>query len=136
MSRVTGVHKEVHRQQFHSLHQSRGESITRYLARFCAQTVLCEFIIPCPSNECLTSVSYVEGMIAGQLIAGFANVEHQGKILAEATSLTTLTAKFNRFVSLETIDQATSHLHCPPAPTASAARSETAAQKSQYSQQK
>ena len=82
-----------------------------------------------PSPDLVKNASYAEDMIAGQMIAGLANVEHQGKILAEATSLTTLKAKFNKSVSLETTDQAMSHLHYPPTPTAPAARSETAAQK-------
>ena len=72
-------------------------------------------------------------MIAGQLMAGLANVEHQEKILAEASTLITLQAKFERLVSLETTDQSTSHLHtAPPKPMIS----ESAAQRSQYAQHK
>ena len=133
---VSGVHKEVHPQRFHGLRQSPGESITRYLARLRAQATLCEFNIPCPSGSCHASVSYAEDMISGQMIVALTIVEHQGKILAEATSLTTLHAKFDKLVSLETTNQTTSHLHHSFAPTAPAAWSETAAQKSQYSQQK
>ena len=49
-------------------------------------------------------------MIAGQLVAGILNTEHQGKILAEANILTTLEQKFYRLVSLETTNKATPHL--------------------------
>ena len=37
------AHKEIHWQKFHGLHQSPGESITRYLAHLRAQAALCEF---------------------------------------------------------------------------------------------
>ena len=46
-------------------------------------------------------------MVAGQLVAGLLNTEHQGKILAEANILTILEQKFHRLVSLETTDKAT-----------------------------
>ena len=114
---VKGVYKEVHRQKFHSLHQSPGESITRFLARLHSQAALCEFRVICPSQTCTTSVSYAENMIAGQMIAGLANVAHQAKILAEATTLTTLKAKYDRLASLETTGQSTSHLHMAPPQT-------------------
>ena len=131
---VKGVHKEVHRQKFHSLHQSPGEPITRYLARLRAQAALCEFRVTCSAGECAAPVSYAEDMIAGQMIAGLANIEHQSKILAEATTLVSLQAKYDRLISLETTDQSTSHLHAaPPKPMIP---SESAAQKSQYAQQK
>ena len=50
-------------------------------------------------------------MVAGQLIAGLINCDHQSKVLAEAATLTTLQAKFDRLVSLETTDQATKRLN-------------------------
>ena len=88
----------------------------------------------CPSETCTTSVSYAEDMIAGQMIAGLTNVDHQAKILAEAMTLTTLKDKYDRLASLETTDQSTSHLHmAPPRPTPSPMPSESAAQ---YTRQK
>ena len=75
-------------------------------------------------------------MISGQLIAGLANVEHQGKVLAEASSLKTLKEKFEKLVSLETTDQATSHLHTLAPNQPPTVHSETAAHRSQYSQLK
>ena len=108
---VRGVHKEVHRQKFHGLHQSPGESITCYLACLKAQAALCKFRVKCNNGMCTAEVSYADDMISGQLIAGLANVEHQGKVLAEASSLKTLKEKFDKLISLETTDQSTSHLH-------------------------
>ena len=108
-----GVHKEVHRQKFHTLHQSPGESITRYLAKLRAQAALCEFRIMCLNGSCASQVSYADDMISGQMIAGLANIEHQSKILAEAAMLDSLQKKFDRLVSPETTDQSTSHLQTP-----------------------
>ena len=133
---VKGVHKEVHRQKFHTLHQSPGESITRYLARLRAQAALCEFRITCPNSTCASQVSYVDDMISGQMIAGLANMEHQSKILAEAAMLDSLQKKFDRLVSLETTDQSTSHLQTPITTPKLSGPSESAAQRSQYQQQK
>eukprot|EP00112_Aurelia_sp_Birch-Aquarium-sp1_P005669 Seg1645.4 transcript_id=Seg1645.4/GoldUCD/mRNA.D3Y31 product="putative serine/threonine-protein kinase" protein_id=Seg1645.4/GoldUCD/D3Y31 len=116
--------------------QSPGESITRYLARLRAQATLCDFRVPCTNDACVTDVSYAEDMISGQMIAGLANVEHQCKILAEATTLPTLKAKFDKLVSLETTDQATSRLFVPSVPTAPVIQSDVAVQRSQYNKQR
>ena len=75
------------------------------------QNVAHPFRVKCNNNMCTGEVSYADDMIAGQLIAALANVEHQGKALEEASSLKTLKEKFDKLVSLETTDQATSHLH-------------------------
>ena len=52
------------------------------------------------------------------------------------TSLTTLRAKFDKLVSLETTNQATTHLHSPASFTSPPTQSEAEAHRSQYSQQK
>ena len=110
---VKGIHKEVHHQRFHSLRQSEGESVTHYLAKLLSQASLCDFRVKCPNESCQAQVSFSEEMISGQLIASLANMDHQGKVVTEADSLTSLQAKFNKLVSLETTDQATSCLHTP-----------------------
>ena len=127
----------MHRQKFRILSQSPGESITCFVAGLRTQDALCEFCITCPSETCATSVSYTEDMIAGQMIAGLANVDHQAKILAEAKTLTTLKDKYDRLASLETTDQSTLHLHmAPPRPMPPLMPSKSTAQKSQYTRQK
>ena len=132
---VKGVHKEVHHQKFHSLHQFPGKVITCFLARLHDQAALCEFCITCSFETCTTSVSYAEDMIAGQMLAGLANVDHQAKILAMI--LTTLKGTYDRLASLETTDRSTSNLHMAPLrPTPPPIPSELAAQKSQYARQK
>ena len=87
---VKGVHKEVHRMNLGKITQSVGESITHYVARLKAQSLLCEFQITC---SCNLSPSFAEEMVAQQLIAGLRNQDHQAKILGEATTLTTLQRK-------------------------------------------
>ena len=105
------MYKEVHCQKFHNLHQAEGESITHYLVRLRAQASICEIQTPCPNSTCGSQVSYAEDMISGQMIAGLVNVDHQRKVLMEAASLKDLQAKFDKLVSLEATDQATTHLH-------------------------
>ena len=104
---VQGSHKEVHRQRFQALKQDEGQLVTSYLAKLKSQAKLCDFNVTCSNPHCLRSVSYSTNMVAGQLIAGLYNADHQAKVLAEAASLTTLQAKFDRLVSLETTDLAT-----------------------------
>ena len=125
---VEGVHKEVHRQKFHTLQQSPRESITRYLARLCAQVALCEFCVTCPNSTCAVQVSYSDDMISGQMIAGLANIEHQSKVLVEVAALDSLQKKFDRLVSLEATDQSTSHLQTPIPTLKLSSTSESSAQ--------
>ena len=40
---VKGLHKEVHQQIFHSTHQVKGESITKFLAKLRTQAKFCSF---------------------------------------------------------------------------------------------
>ena len=108
---VRGLHKEVYRQKFHAMRQGEGESITHFLARLRSLARFCDYTITCPNEHgCGRKINYASDMVAGQMVAGLANVEHQCKILSEATTLTTLEEKFNRLVSLETTDKSTPHL--------------------------
>lgn len=43
-------------------------------------------------------------MVAVQVVAGLANTEYQGKVLAKANTVTMLGQKFKMSVSLETTD--------------------------------
>ena len=104
---VKGLHKEVHRHTFHNIRQQEGEGITHFLAKFQSQARLCKFTVKCTNGSCQQQVNNSEDMVAGQLVAGLLNMEHQVKILAEANILTTLEQKFHRLVSLETTDKAT-----------------------------
>ena len=65
---VKGIHKEVHRQRFHSLRQSEGESVTHYLAKLRSQASLCDVRVKCSSESCQAQVSFSEEMISGQLM--------------------------------------------------------------------
>ena len=132
---VKGMHIEVHRQTFHAMKQSEGESITHFLARLRAQANFCNFIVQCSNATiCTQKVSYAEDMISGQMIAGLVNTEHQGKVLAQVATLTTLQQKFDLLVSLETTDQSRSKLKVPP--TTPAPPSDSSFQKSDYKRSK
>lgn len=54
--------------------------------------------------------------MVGQLVAGLANTEHQGNLVAEANNLITLEQKINWLASLETTDKSTPHLQYSLAP--------------------
>ena len=109
---VKGTHKEVHRQQFHSMKQQEGELVTHFLARLRGKAKFCDFRIRCPNvTNCGQQISYSDDMVAGQMVAGLANSEHQSRVLAEAATLTTLEQKFNRLTCLESTDKATPHFH-------------------------
>ena len=109
---VKGLHKEVHRQNFHSMKQKEGESITHFPARLHAQAKFCEFMVTYLNEmNCGGQVNDSGGMVAGQMIAGLVNMEHQNGVLAEAAMLTPLEQKFQRWVSLETTDMSTPYLH-------------------------
>ena len=104
---VKGLNKEVHRHTFHNIRQQEGEGITHFLGKLPSQARLCEFTVKCTNRSCQQQVNYSEYMVAGQLVAGLLNTEHQGKILASANILTTLEQKFDWLVSLETTEKAT-----------------------------
>ena len=104
---MKGLHKEVHRHTFHNIRQQEGEGITHFLARLQSQARLCEFTVKCTNGSCQQQVNNSADMVAGQLVAGLLNTDHQGKILAEANILITLEQNFHRLVSLETTFETT-----------------------------
>ena len=108
---IKGVHKEVHRMNFSKITQSSGEAITHYIARLNAKASLCDFNVDC---HCQARVSFAEEMVAQQLVAGLRNQDHQAKILGEATSLTSLSRKIDRLISLETAEEASTTINCAP----------------------
>jgi hypothetical protein len=55
-------------------------------------------------------------MVAQQLIAGLGNQQHQSRILAEATTLTTLPQKIERLQCLESTEESTSQMRTNPLP--------------------
>ena len=117
---VKGLHKEVHRQQFHAMRQLEGESVTHFLSRLRGKAKFCQFQVSCPnSNQCGQLVSYSDDMVAGQLIAGLANSEHQSRVLAEAATHTNLDQKFSRLICLESTEKATPHFRDNTQPIAS-----------------
>ena len=97
--------------------------MTHFLARLRAQAKFCEFKVACP-NEMNSDrqTDYSNDMMAGRMIAGLVNIEHQGRVFAEAATLTTLKQKFTRLISLETMDKSTLNLHNTMHPLASTVR--------------
>ena len=121
---VKEVHHEVHQVNFHAMSQNQGESITSFVARLKSKAFLCKFQTTCACNPA-TTVSYSDNMVAQRLIAGLCNLEHQRKILSEASTLTTLDLKVKRLQLLETTEESANILHnpshnIPPAPPSDA----------------
>ena len=109
---VRAVHPEVYRQQFFTLKQSDGESVTTFVSRLKAHAMLCEFT--CQNDSCTTS--YSPDMVKSQLIAGTRNPSHQSKVLAEMEVLKTLDQVINRLLALESTECATTHFRSPFSP--------------------
>ena len=124
---VKQVHHEVHQMNFHAMAQQENEPIMHYASRLKAQAFLCKFEVECECNPA-TTVGYADQMVAQRLVAGLSNVDHQRKILAEASTLITLDDKIERLQLFETTDKSAGILHQTPAPQPSAA----APQRSQY----
>ena len=107
---VKQIHHEVHQMKFHMMSQQDGEPISRFVARLKSQAFLCKFSVDCACTP-KTSVSYADQMVAQRLVAGLRNVDHQRKILAEASTLTSLDAKIKRLQLLETTEESAGILH-------------------------
>lgn len=106
---VKSVHHEVYRQQFFSLRQDAGESITHFISRLKSQAMLCDFNKICPCvNRCNTS--YSEEMIMSQIISGLYDLSHQTKILNEMSQVKDLNDMTERLLVLEASHQACNHL--------------------------
>lgn len=103
---VKAVHPEVYRQQFFTLKQSDGETITHFVSRLKSQAMLCDFVRKCDNGHCQTS--YSENMITSQLIASL-HQSHQARILSEVNILKTLGQLTERLLMLESPAQAASH---------------------------
>ena len=132
---VKTTHKEVHRINFSKLMQAEGEAITQFVARLKSQASLCQFNITCPSHNPPVLISYADDMVTQQLMAGLRNPDHQSRVLAESTTLTTLNQKIERLQCLEATEDSTSLMRTTPA-TTSTASVEAMFQKSQYQRRK
>jgi len=110
---VKVVHPEVYRQQFFNLRQSDCETVTCFISRLKAQTMLCDFKTKgsCNTPDCASS--YASDMIRSQLIAGIRNPTHQTKVLTEIATLKTLDDLTSRLFALEATDHASSQFRSP-----------------------
>ena len=79
--------------------------ITHFMARLQTRAIFCKFIVTCPNKpDCGWRIDYSSDIVAEQIVAGLANIDHPTKILAEAATLTMLQQKFDWLVSLEMTD--------------------------------
>lgn len=110
---VKGTHKEVHRMNFSKLKQMDGETITQFVARLKSQAALCQFNVTCTDHVPPISISFADEMVTQRLIAGLGNEQHQSRVLAEASTLTTLATKIERLQCLESTEESTTRMRNP-----------------------
>ena len=106
---VRAVHPEVYRQQFFTMRQTDGESVTNFISRLKAQAMLCAFNSKGSCNTEGCTVSFFEDMVKSQLIAGTRNPSHQSKVLSEMEGLKTLDQVTSRLLALESTERASTH---------------------------
>ena len=104
--------------EFFKLLQMDGETITQYVARLRAQAVLCQFQIAHTDPDGQAHrLSYVDDMVAQQLISGLKNQHHQTQVLSEASTLTTLQSKIDKLQCLEATVLSTDQMRTVPTPS-------------------
>ena len=114
---VKTIHPEVYRQQFFSMRQNEGESVTRFISRLKSQAMLCDFSRKCDCADNNCSTSYSEDMIQSQVITGLYNSSHQSKVLSEMAKIKTLSEMTERLITLESTSQASTHFKPDARPT-------------------
>ena len=74
----------------------RWESIIHFVARLRTIEKFGKFFVTCLNKpDCGQHIDYSSDMVAGQMVAGLANIDHQTKMLAEAAILIRLQQKFD-----------------------------------------
>ena len=101
---VRGVHKEVYRAAFQSMHHQQGELYQDYVAKLKAKAELCQYMMVapvCKDDLCNCSghkrqLYYRDEMVGTQLVAGAFNKVHQAKLFSDTASLHSLKDKLYR----------------------------------------
>ena len=69
---------------FLALGQDSDENSTSFSARLRGKAAICNFIVQCKETSCKKDVSYVDKMIAHQLVKGLSDGEIQEQVMALA----------------------------------------------------
>lgn len=106
----------MHCQQFFTMKQSDGETITLFVSRLKSQAMLCTFERQCGCDNQYSTTSFSEDMIKSQIIVSLRDTSHQNKILMEINSLPTLNDLVRRLLTLESTTRKTNHFQPTEAP--------------------
>ena len=83
---VRAQNKLVNVTNFLCMGQDREETIGCFSARLKGQTAVCDFSIECSASSCSNKTSYVEKMVAHQLVRGLSDTEIQEQVLGHAAT--------------------------------------------------
>ena len=74
---VRAQNKLVNVVNFLGMAQDREETAGAFAARLRGQGAICEFVVRCSSSACQHKTSYMDNMVAHQLVRGLGDVEIQ-----------------------------------------------------------
>ena len=83
---VRAQNKLVNVVNFLGMAQDREERAGAFAARLRGQGAICEFVVRCSSSACQHKTSYMDNMVAHQLVRGLGDVEIQEQVLSHAAT--------------------------------------------------
>ena len=83
---VRAQNKLVNVTNFLGMGQDREESIGSFAARLKGQAAVCDFSVTCSASACSNKTSYLEKMVAHQLVRGLSDTEIQEQVLGHAAT--------------------------------------------------
>ena len=105
---VRGLHKAVHRRQFHSMRHGEGEDLAQFVAKLRAKAALCDFSViahrPLAESREPGPLSYEDDVMQTQLVVGLHNTEQQNKILAAADQCPDFETTYRRLQAMQTAE--------------------------------
>jgi hypothetical protein len=83
---VRAQNKLVNVVTFLGMSQDREETAGAFTARLRGQGAICEFVVQCSSGACKNKTTYMDHMVAHQLMRGLGDVEIQEQVLSNAAT--------------------------------------------------
>ena len=83
---VRAQNKLVNVVNFLGMAQDREETAGAFTARLRGQGAICEFVVQCSSSVCQNKTTYMDNMVAHQLVRGLGDVEIQEQVLSYAAT--------------------------------------------------
>ena len=87
---VRAQNKLVNVVTFLGMSQDREEPAGGFAARLRGQGAICDFVIDCSDSNCQNKTSYMDHMVAHQLVRGLGDIEIQEQVLGHAATNTDL----------------------------------------------